>query len=279
MLKMEGRPDSVPDNFHQCLKAVTGWLRASRLRVNPAKTEILWLGQPGSWDIQLPSLDGEVLCPSPLVKSLGVLLDPLLTIEAQVSAISRTAFFHLRQARGLALYLSRDDLATVIQAMVISRLDYCNALYIGLPLSVIRKLKLVQNAAARLLAGALMRCHITPILLQLYWLPIEHWIAFKVMVLTFKALHGLGPMYLRDRLTPYQPQRSLRSEDQDPLEVPSFKTLRLTATRRRAFTSVAPSLWNTLPPEVRALRDLSVFHRACKTYLFRQAFDLRYCCF
>uniref|UniRef100_A0A803TRT5 Dpy-19 like C-mannosyltransferase 3 n=1 Tax=Anolis carolinensis TaxID=28377 RepID=A0A803TRT5_ANOCA len=46
------------------------------------------------------------------------------------------------------------------------------------------------------------------------------------MVLTFKALHGPGPMYLRDRLTPYKPQRSLRSEDQDLLEVPSFKTLR-----------------------------------------------------
>ncbi|XP_067329759.1 discoidin, CUB and LCCL domain-containing protein 1-like isoform X1 [Anolis sagrei] len=166
-------------------------------------------------------------------------------------------------ARRLAPYLSRDDLATVIQATVISRLDYCNALYIGLPLSVIRKLKLVQNAAARLPVGIPMRCHITPILLQLHWLPIEHRITFKVMVLTFKALHGLGPMYLRDRLTPYQPQRSLRSEDQDLLEVPSVKTLRLTATRRRAFTAVAPSVWNALPPEVRALRDLPAFRRAC----------------
>ncbi|XP_067322392.1 probable cation-transporting ATPase 13A4 [Anolis sagrei] len=80
---MESRPDSVPDCFHQRLEAVTGWLRASRLRVNPAKTEILWPGRPGSGDLQLPTLDGEALRPSSLVKSLGVLLDPLLRMEAQ----------------------------------------------------------------------------------------------------------------------------------------------------------------------------------------------------
>uniref|UniRef100_A0A803TD93 Reverse transcriptase domain-containing protein n=1 Tax=Anolis carolinensis TaxID=28377 RepID=A0A803TD93_ANOCA len=175
ILRMEGQPDSVPDSFHQCLEAVTGWLRASRLRVNPAKTEILWLGRPGGREIQLPTLDGETLCPSSSVKSLGVLLDPLLTMEAQVSAVSRAAFFHLRQARRLAPYLSRNDLATVI-----SRLDYCNALYIGLPLSVIRKLKLVQNAAARLLAGVPARWRITPILQQLHWLPIEYQITFNL---------------------------------------------------------------------------------------------------
>uniref|UniRef100_A0A803TEE6 Reverse transcriptase domain-containing protein n=1 Tax=Anolis carolinensis TaxID=28377 RepID=A0A803TEE6_ANOCA len=208
ILRMEGQPDSVPDSFHQCLEAVTGWLRASRLRVNPAKTEILWLGRPGGGggEIQLPTLDGETLRPSSSVKSIGVLLDPLLTMEAQVSAVSRSAFFHLRQARRLAPYLTRNDRATVIQATVISRLDYCNALYIGLPLSVIRKLKLVQNAAAHLLAGVLARWRITPILKQLHWLPIENRITFKILVLTFKALHGLGPVYLRARLSPNNPR-------------------------------------------------------------------------
>uniref|UniRef100_A0A803SQV2 Reverse transcriptase domain-containing protein n=1 Tax=Anolis carolinensis TaxID=28377 RepID=A0A803SQV2_ANOCA len=273
ILRMEGQPDSVPDSFHQCLEAVTGWLRASRLRVNPAKTEILWLGRPGGREIQLPNLDGETLRPSSSVKSLGVLLDPLLTMEAQVSAVSRSVFFHLRQARRLAPYLSRNDLVTVIQATVISRLDYCNALYIGLPLSVIRKLKLVQNAAARLLAGVPARWRITPILQQLHWLPIEYRITFKILVLTFKALHGLGPAYLRARLSPYQPQRLLRSEDQNLLEVPNIRTYHLSSTRQRAFSIVAPQLWNALPVETRTTRDLLAFRKACKTLLFRQAFN------
>uniref|UniRef100_A0A803TXA2 Reverse transcriptase domain-containing protein n=1 Tax=Anolis carolinensis TaxID=28377 RepID=A0A803TXA2_ANOCA len=252
ILRMEGRSDSVPDSFHQCLEAVTGWLR-----VNPAKTEILWLGRPGGREIQLPTLDGETLRPSSSVKSLGVSWDPLLTMEAQVSAVSRSAFFHLRQARRLAPFLSRNDLATVIQATVISRLDYCNALYIGLPLSVIRKLKLVQNAAARLLAGVPARWRITPILQQLHWLPIEYRITFKILVLTFKALHGLGPAYLRARLAPYQPQRLLRSKDQNLLEVPNIRTYHLSSTRQRAFSVVAPQLWNALPVETRTTRDFT----------------------
>ena len=47
-------------------------------------------------------------------------------------------------------FLELEDLKTVAQAMVTSRLDFCNALYIGLPLCLVRKLQLVQNIAARL---------------------------------------------------------------------------------------------------------------------------------
>ena len=44
-------------------------------------------------------------------------------------------------------------LTTLVHALVISRLDHCNALYVGLPLRLLRKLQVVQNAAARLLSG------------------------------------------------------------------------------------------------------------------------------
>ena len=64
-------------------------------------------------------------------------------MEAHVVNATRVSFFHLRQARLLAHYLSASDLATVIHAMVTSRLDYCNSLYAGLPLNLLRKLQLV----------------------------------------------------------------------------------------------------------------------------------------
>ena len=106
------------------------------------------------------------------VKSLGVILDSTLSMEAQVANAACLAFFHLRQARQLAPYLSTPDLATVIHATVTSRLDFCNSLYAGLPLNLLRKLQLVQNAAARVLTGTGWRAHITPVLSQLHWVQI-----------------------------------------------------------------------------------------------------------
>ena len=55
-----------------------------------------------------------------------------------------------------------------MQALVISLIDYCNALYVGLPLNLIRRLQQVQDAPARLVVGATSFDHIIPILAQLH---------------------------------------------------------------------------------------------------------------
>ena len=74
----------------------------------------------------------------------------------------------------------------------------------GLPLKVTQKLQLIQNVAARLLTGSGRRDHITLVLKDQHWLPVRFGAQFKVLVLTFKALKGLGPVYLKERLHPHR---------------------------------------------------------------------------
>ncbi|XP_060100566.1 uncharacterized protein LOC132575897 [Heteronotia binoei] len=261
-------------NLDWALQAVARWLRLSGLKLNLAKTEVFCLGRCGPGrEIPLPVFDGAPLIAASRVKSLGVLLEPSLTMEAQIAATAKSAFFHLRRAKQLAPFLERDDLATVIHATVTSRLDYCNALYMGLPLCRTQKLQSVQNAAARLLLGLPRWEHIRSGLRDLHWLPITFRVQYKVLVITFKALYGLGPAYLRDRLSPHVPQRVLRSGSQNLLVIPGPKEARLKSTRDQAFSVTAPYCWNQLPEEVRALRDLGQCRRACKTALFRQAYN------
>lgn len=130
---MVGWLEHVPASLVAGLVVMVGWLRQSWL--NLSKTDILWLGNSGmGLGSQLPALHGVPLTLAPTVKSLGKILDASLTMEAQVTRMSRVAFLQLRQVQQLTPSLSCFNIAAVIHSTVTSRLDYYNSFYVRLPL-------------------------------------------------------------------------------------------------------------------------------------------------
>ena len=102
-----------------------------------------------------------------------------------------------------------------------SRIDYCNSILYGLPTVEHEKLQRVQNIAARLITGSSRRDHITPVLKNLHWLPVQLRITFKILLLTYKILNGQSPSYFTSLICSYKPVRSLRSSDHLLLQVPN----------------------------------------------------------
>ncbi|KAI5618349.1 hypothetical protein C0J50_22331, partial [Silurus asotus] len=191
------------------------------------------------------------------------------SFKNHINQVTKTAFFHLRNISKLRNMLSISDAEKLVHAFMTSRIDYCNALLGGCPASLINKLQLVQNAAARVLTGARKYDHITPILSSLHWLPVKFRIDYKLLLLTYKALNGLAPMYLSSHLTRYNPPRSLRSQNSGLLVVPRIAK---STKGGRAFLHLAPKLWNSLPDSVRGLDTLTQFKCRLKTYLFSKAY-------
>ena len=158
-------------------------------------------------------------------------------------------------------------ICTVIFVTVTTRLDYCNALYMGVSGSSIARLQLVQNAAACVLTGARKFEHISQILASLHWLPVHFRIYFKMILFAFKSLNGLAPLYLSELLHPYTP--SLRSGQ---LTSCSWGFLKLgwssEGTEHFRF-----KLWNNLPLHIRQATSLCNFKTLLKTHLFSLAFS------
>jgi len=260
------------DKLEQCLNEIKCWMTSNWLKLNDSKTEFIIFGTKNNLShVQAKSVTvGEsTISPTSSVKSIGAHLDCHLNMENQISATCKAAWFHLYQTGKIRKFLTVDQTKSIVHAYVTSRLDQNNSLLIGLPKKSLNRLQLVQNAAARLIVGLKKRQHVTPTLIKLHWLPVEQRILFKILLLTYKSLHGKGPEYLREMLIPYTPSRTLRSSSMDMLGVPSAHYV---ATEKRAFGIRAPYEWNKLPYAIRTKNSVDSFKVALKTYLFKCAF-------
>ena len=192
------------------------------------------------------------------------------SFNSHLKLISRTVFFHLRNISKIRHILSQKDAEKLVHEFVTSRLDYCNSLLSGSSSKSLKTLQLVQNAAVRVLTKTKTRDHISPVLASLHWLPVKSRIEFKILLLTFKALNNMAPVYLEELLVPYQPTRALRSQNSGLLVVPKVSKSRVGA---RAFSYQAPLLWNHLPLSVWEADTICTFKSRLKTFLFYKAYS------
>jgi len=110
----------------------------------------------------------------------GVPLD--LSVDRHVSRVCAGCFYRFRHLRRIRRSLDSDSLATLIYAVVNSRMDYCNTVLAGAPRTVTDKLQRVLNAAARVITGT-RKLHrgLGQILHeQLHWLDVPDRVLFKL---------------------------------------------------------------------------------------------------
>ena len=158
----------------------------SKLKINDSKTEFLLITSPRSKftkDIQI-TIGQSNISPSSTCESLGVMLDDQF---AWMPNICRSTYFHIRNIGAIGDLLTPSSAAQLVHSLVTSRVDYYNALLLGVPDYKIKRLQRMHNIAARIVARPPHDHDIDEVLQSLHWLPVKSRFLLKALLLVYKC--------------------------------------------------------------------------------------------
>ncbi len=147
------------DSLCQCIDEINSWMCQNFLQLNKEKTEVIAFGNKDEVLKVNAYLDSRGQTTKNQVKNLGVILETDLSFSSHVKAVTKSAYYHLKNIARIRCF---------VHAFITSRVDYCNSLLTGLPKKTIRQLQLIQNTAARILTRTRKSEHITPVLRSLH---------------------------------------------------------------------------------------------------------------
>src|SRR6218665_2951185 len=111
-------------------------MKCNRLQLNSSKSEFIWC----SSSRRLKYLDcnpfvigADAVRPKNEVRDLGLVLHRDLTMTSHITRLVRTSFAILRQLRSVSWSLTQDATRHLVQSLILSRIDYCNVAFAGVP--------------------------------------------------------------------------------------------------------------------------------------------------
>jgi len=193
-------------------------------------------------------------------------------MRCHVQRTVASCFAVQRQLRSIQRSVPTSVYQTLVVALVLSRLDYGNAVLVGLPGYLYNRLQLVLNATARSIASLRRSDHISDTLASFHWLKAPERVQYKLATVMYRSLNGMALSYLAAdllRLSDMPSRRRLRSSLTHQLDV---RQSQCATVGDRAFATAGARLWNSLPTDIVACDTLSQFRQELKTFLFRHSY-------
>ena len=263
--------------LENCLNNIQNFMFTNKLKLKLDKTEFILIGSKNNRKQLLPyfsiNILGNQVSLAQSVKNLGVVFDSNFTFSDHVSQVIKPTRAHARDLYRIRPLLDLKTSVLLANALVNSRLDYCNSLFLSLTDFELRRL---QNSVCRVVTRSSIFSHITHQLTKLHWLPVRYRVQFKIGLITYKILNQGQPVYLRELIHPYTSFRNTRRS------TPKLKFLHTPTFDRRVHKSIkhfsnsfshhAPVLWNSLPFQIRNSPSVASFRKHLKTHLFNSSF-------
>ena len=176
-----------------CLNNIQNFMFENKLKLNPEKKEFIPIGPKNNHKQLLPhfpiNILGNQVSPAQSVRNLGVVFDSNFSFSDHVSEVLRSTIDHARDLYRIRPLLDLNTSVLSANALVRSRLDCCNSLFLSLTDFELRRFQLVQNSLCWVVTRSSKYSHITPQLKKLHWIPVKYRIQFKIGLITYKILN------------------------------------------------------------------------------------------
>ena len=270
-------PTSLDDTrrrINSCMQEIKDWMMTNFMKLNTDKTELLVCAKTKILESDAEDITIEVgndvisECDwkADSGKSLGVMLDKHVTMDRQISSVVKKCNWTLLNLRRIAYCLNENLKIMLVKQLVLSKVDYCNALYMNLPDTRVRRLKSVMNSCIRFIYHINDRnVDLLPYYRRAHILPFHQRVRFKACLIAHKAVYGNAPQYIQELVTMDKPCYPTRLKDGGMQLVESLTKTNLESRR---FSAYAPEIWNRLPVNIRNEESVDLFKRLLKTHLF-----------
>jgi hypothetical protein len=266
--RIEFQYDAICHSLPKGLRLISQWMDSHFLKLNAGKSQLL-IFTPRNIRDKLVMDSVYIGCnqfiPVSLeAMNLGAKLDFQLSFSPHVSMVVSQSYKQISNIGKIRTYLTVEDLKTIVQSLVVSKLDYCNSLLYGVAEYEISRLQRLQNSCARLIFGKKKNESVSALLFDLHWLPVKQRIYFKILLFVFKFFRNKTPIYISQCL-------HISDFATYTLQIPRTKT----PYGDRAFENCAPRLWNALPISIKCIETIESFKKHLKHHLFTQFVDYK----
>ncbi len=114
------------DSLCQCTDQINSWMCQNCLQLNKEKTEVIAFGNKDEVLKVNAYLDSRGQTTKNQVRNLGVILETDLSFSIHVKAVTKSAYYHLKNIARIRCFVSSHDLEKLVRAFITSRVDYCN---------------------------------------------------------------------------------------------------------------------------------------------------------
>jgi hypothetical protein len=260
--------DTAISKLELCAREIRLWLLHNMLSLNTEKSELLLLGTTQQLrkfpDFSL-TVGESILTRKSNVRDLGVILDENMRFDNHVKTVCRNAFFYLKSISRMRRSLSQRHATILIHALVLSRIDFCSALLIGIKKNLLHKLQRLIIASQRFISACpnytkKSASISTPS--TVYHSSAINRLHLRALTIVWRALHSRTPSFVSDFFQSDLSQRYLRSSTAQNLKVPFMRT----ELGKRAFSVYSSRLWNDLPANIRTTHKEQEFIKLCKEH-------------